>query len=535
MKTLFNSGIKLLFIGCLLGSSALVAQIKEAPKLVVGIVIDQMRYDYIYRYWEKYENKGFKRLVNEGFFCKNTNFNYAPTFTGPGHASIYTGTTPSVHGIIANNWFVSDSNKTIYCTDGKYGQMSPENMLTTTITDELRLSNNMKSKVIGISLKDRGAILPAGHTANAAYWFEGTHGNWISSAYYANKLPLWVNEFNKKEMAKKYLSQPWKTLMPIETYSESLTDDNPYEGLFKEESKSVFPHNLPEIAKISGLNLIRTTPSGNSLTKDFAIETIKSENMGKGKYPDFLTISFSSTDYIGHQYGTNSIEIEDTYLRLDKDLGELIDFLDSSLGSKNVLVFLTADHGATEAPAYLTANKIPSGFFQSDPVIYSLKKFLNAVYGDSLVLDYSNQQIFLNHKVMTQKKINSDEIQNAVADFMLPIKGIANVLTATSLKNTEFKEGTNALIQNGYSEKRSGDVLINLEPSWIEYGKTGTTHGSAYNYDTHVPLLWYGWNIKNGNSAEAVNITDIAPTLAQFLNIQNPSGCTGKMIPYLTK
>ena len=265
-------------------------------------------------FWNKYGNDGFKKLVNEGFFCKNTNYNYVPTYTGPGHAAIYTGTTPAVNGIIANDWFDSSNNKNVYCaednkvvgvgTTAKEGKRSPVNMLTSTISDELRISTNMKSKVIGIALKDRSAILPAGHAANASYWYDGSNGCFISSTYYMKELPIWVQEFNKKELPKKYLSQPWNTLLPIEQYTESLPDDNKYETLSKGETKPVFPHDLANLyPKNGGLGMIRGTPFGNTLTKDFAIETIKQENLGKSGATDFLAVSFSSPDYIGHYYG----------------------------------------------------------------------------------------------------------------------------------------------------------------------------------------------------------------------------------------
>ncbi len=285
------------------------AQITSKPKLIIGIVIDQMRYDYIYRYWDKFGNDGFKRLVNEGFFCKNTNYNFVPTYTGPGHAAIYTGTTPAVNGIISNEWYDKSTGRYLYCaqdnnvigvgTSTSEGKCSPVNMLTTTITDELRISSNMKSKVIGIALKDRSAILPAGHTANAAYWYDESTGSFITSTYYMKELPWWVQDFNKKELAKKYLNQPWTTLLPIEQYTESLPDDNQYEFKFKGETKPVFPHNMPELMKSNGgLKMLRSTPFGNSFTKDFAIEIVKNENLGKSSVTDFLAISFSSPDEI---------------------------------------------------------------------------------------------------------------------------------------------------------------------------------------------------------------------------------------------
>lgn len=516
------------------------------PKLIVGIVVDQMRYDYIYRFWDKYGNGGFKKLVNEGFFCKNTNFNYVPTYTGPGHAAIYTGTTPAVNGIIANDWYEPAKSRNIYCaednqvtgvgTTAKEGKRSPVNMLATTITDELRISSNMSSKVIGIALKDRSAILPAGHAANAAYWYDGSNGCFISSSYYMKELPQWVQEFNKKELPKKYLAQSWNTLLPIEQYTESLPDDNKYETLFKGEAKSVFPHDLPKLATANGgFGMIRTTPFGNTLTKDFAIETIKAENLGKSGATDFLAISFSSPDYIGHFYGPNSIEQEDDYLRLDKELAELVKFIELQVGKGNALVFLTADHAAPEVPSYLNDLKIPGGYVDEGRMVDSLKKHLTKNYGDSLVLSYSNQQVFLNHKVLESKKLFLQQVQEDVAAFMMKFPEVSEAITGTTMNNTQFTEGVRYLMQKGYNAKRSGDVLVNYLPSYVDYMPTGTTHGSPYSYDTHVPLLFYGWNIKQGSTTEEIFITDIAPTLAMMLNIQFPNGCTGKPIITITK
>lgn len=547
MKKIFS--LLFIFIGALISAQTAKPQAKvlpSKPKLVIGIIIDQMRYDYIYRFWNKFGNDGFKRLVNEGFFCRNTNYNYVPTYTAPGHASIYTGTTPAVHGIISNSWYVKNTGKGLYCvsdntvisvgSDSKEGKCSPINLLTTTITDELRISSNMKSKVIGIALKDRSAILPAGHTANAAYWYDGSVGSFISSTYYMKELPQWVKEFNKRELPKKYLSQTWNTILPIERYTESLADDNKYESKNKGETKAVFPHNLPELMKDNGgLDMIRETPFGNTLTKDLAIETIKSENLGKSDATDFLTISFSSPDYIGHAYGPNSVEQEDDYIRLDNELAELLKFIDTQIGKNNTLIFLTADHAAPEVPAYLTDLKIPSGYVKANQISDTLKKYLSKKYGDTLVLSFSNQQVFLNHNVIEEKKLNLQQVQENVAAFLQTIASISEVITATAISNSSFTEGSRYLMQKGFNAKRSGDILINYSPGFIDYEPTGTTHGSPYSYDTHVPLIFYGWDISHGSSSEQVYITDIAPTLAMMLNIQFPNGCTGKPISFLVK
>jgi predicted AlkP superfamily pyrophosphatase or phosphodiesterase len=531
---------------CYLSVISSFAQSPERPKLVVGIVIDQMRCDYIYRFWDKYGATGFKRLVNEGFFCRNTTYNYVPTYTAPGHAAIYTGTTPAVNGIIANDWFDATSGKNIYCvTDnsvtsvgsaGEEGKCSPVNLMTTTITDELRLATNMRSKVIGIALKDRSAVLPAGHIANAAYWFDGSNGCFISSSYYMKALPKWLIEFNKRQLPKRYLTETWKTLLPIETYTESLADDFPYETNFIGELKPVFPHNLPALmAANGGLNLIRSTPFGNDLLKDLAMETIAAENMGKSTATDFIAISFSSTDYVGHAYGPNSVELEDTYIRLDKDISELLDFINTQVGENNALVFLTADHGASQIPDYLRDLRIPAGAFNEKQLSDTLKNYLNKRYGAPLVSALINQQIYLDHKTIEAKKIALKEVQTKVAEFVQRFPNVMDAITAPTFSQVQFTDGSKALMQRGFNPKRSGDVLVNYIPGYGLYHATGTSHGSSFSYDTHVPLIFYGWNIKSGSTSEPIVIPDIAATLSMLLNLQLPSGCTGKPISAVVK
>jgi predicted AlkP superfamily pyrophosphatase or phosphodiesterase len=522
---------------------------KQKPKLVIGIVVDQMRYDYLTRFWDKYGDNGFKKLVNEGFNCKNANYNYMPTYTGPGHASIYTGTTPENHGIISNTWYNKVANNSMYCTRDYLantvgsisvnGKMSPKNMLGTTITDELKLATNNKGKVIGMSIKDRGAILPAGHKANAAYWYDGGNiGQWISSTFYMNELPKWVQKVNKTNSDDKYLNSKWETLLPIEKYTESLPDNNPYEGKFKTETAPVFPHDLPALRDSNhNYSLIKSTPYGNTILKELALAAIEGEDLGKDEFTDFLAVSFSSPDYIGHKYGPMSIEIEDTYLRLDKDLEEILNYLESNFKKEDVLVFLTADHGAVHVPQFLMDNHIPAGYFDNAKLIKNLKAHLKKEYDtDTLIMNISNYQVFLNHEYINKNNWNLAAIENAIAHFLLTQKGIAKAVTASSLKATEFNERILANTQRGFHQGRSGDILYVLESGWIPAGyPTGTTHGSPYNYDTHVPLIWYGAEIKKGQSDDFIIIPDIATTIAALLEIQPPSACTGKPIQELIK
>ncbi|GAB4135037.1 MAG: alkaline phosphatase family protein [Bacteroidia bacterium] len=522
--------------------------VPDKPALAVGIVVDQMRYDYVYRYWDKLGNDGFKRLLSQGTNCTNTNYNYMPTYTGPGHASIFTGTTPSVHGIIANNWYEREEAKVVYCAqDAKVqgvgssdeeGQRSPVRMNTTTVGDQLKLATNAKSKVIGIALKDRGAILPAGHTANAAYWFDGKTGNWITSTYYMKSLPDYVNAYNSKKVPMQLLNQDWTTLLPIDQYTESLPDNNPYEGLFKGELQPTFPHKLASLhPNNGGAGMIRTTPFGNTLTREFAQAVIIGENLGKGSSTDFLSVSFSSPDYIGHMYGPQSIEVEDCYLRLDQEIAAFLKFLDNWCGKNNVLLFLTADHGAVENPQFLNDISIPSGFFNEQAASDSLKKAFKRQFGDTLIQAWENDQIFLNRKTIAAKGLNKTEIERFAATYLMQFKGVSFCMTGTDIGIYQYNTTPHRQIQNGFNVRRSGDVCVVLQPGWIsDWGrKTGTTHGAPWSYDTHVPLYWWGWKINTGKTDASVQITDIAPSLCSMLNIQFPSGCTGTPIQGLLK
>ena len=521
-----------------------VEDLPRHPKLVVGIVVDQMRYDYINRYWNKFGNDGFKRLLNQGTNFDQTNYNYMPTYTGPGHASIFTGTTPAVHGIIGNNWYEREEGKTVYCAEDKTvkpvgsgteeGLRSPRRMLAGTIGDQLHLSNNAQSKVVGVALKDRSAIMPAGHTANAAFWYDGTSGNFISSSYYMKELPAYLQEFNKQAHPARLLQEDWNTLMPIDQYTESLADNNPYEGRFKGEDAPVFPHKLPALMEKNGkFGIIRSTPQGNVLTRLVAEAIIKGENLGKNSASDFLSVSFSSPDYIGHMYGPQSIEVEDCYLRLDLEIAAFLRFLDSWCGKNNTLVFLTADHGAVENPQFLNDVGIPSGFFNDKVMMDSLKLALKKKFADSLVLAYENEQIFLDRQRMERKGIDKRAVEDFCAAYLMKFKGVAHVMTAHQMAMSEFIATPRREVQKGYNFRRSGDVCVLLQPGWVgDWDRvTGTTHGAPWSYDTHVPLIFWGWKVRPVVSDIPVEITDISPTVCTMLGVQFPHGCTGKTIP----
>lgn len=514
------------------------------PKLVIGIVVDQMRHDYLYRFADKFGDGGFKRMLSEGFECRNTHYEYVPTYTGPGHAAIYTGTTPHYNGIIGNDWYDRASGSSVYVTgdaavaavgsNSKAGKMSPKWLLSTTITDELRLSNNKQSKVIGVCIKDRGSILPAGHIPSAAYWFDGSTGTWITSTYYAAELPKWVKRFNDKKLCDSYLSQPWTTTYPIEQYTIGLPNGSPYRQSYKGEKVNQFPHDLPAIKKVVGNELIRSTPFGNSYTVDFALEALAQEQLGKDGITDFLAVSFSSTDYVGHQFGINSIELQDTYIKLDKDLARLFHYVDSAVDMDNTLIFLTADHAAAQTPAQMLSLNIPAGVFNSDSLKDKLNAFLSKHFGDGQwMLHYANQQFWLNNKLIEDKKAHREELIELSIAFLKKMNGVQEVYATAELSKSNSANGMIDRLLRGFSPLRSGDIALVFQPGWFDapYAKDGgTTHGTGYAYDTHVPLLWMGWKIQPGSTSRLVGITDIAATLSDLLHISRPNACVGNPI-----
>lgn len=534
----------LFFLAMILGILGF-AQNLQRPKLVVGIVIDQMRWDYLYRYYDRYAANGaFKRLLNQGFSCENTLIPYAPTVTACGHSCIYTGSVPAINGITGNIWWDYQKNIQMYCTDDRsvktvgsassLGEMSPKNLLVTTVCDELRLATNFHSKVIGIALKDRGGILPAGHSANAAYWYDNTNGNWITSSYYMKELPNWVKSFNDQKWVDKYYQQEWNTLFPVNTYTQSTEDAKSYEA--KVFGANTFPYDLK---RFTGKNygIIESTPYGNSLTAEFAKAAIINEKLGSGDATDFLAVSFSSPDYIGHAFGPNSIEEEDNYLRLDKELADLMDFLDTKIGKDQYLLFLSADHGVAHVPGFLKEHNIPAGSSDLSGMSDWLNTILKDKYGkDNLVIGIYSLQVCLNHAAIDSAHLDLNDIKKTAINFLSSQPMVSRVFDITNISGTTLNEKIKSMLTNGYYPLRSGDVQIILLPQWLEnFSAGGTTHGVWNPYDSHIPLLWYGWGVRQGKLNRETNMTDIAPTIAAMLHIQMPSGCVGKVIPEVMK
>ncbi|MBK6276579.1 MAG: alkaline phosphatase family protein [Saprospirales bacterium] len=513
------------------------------PKLIVGIVVDQMRWDFLYRYYDRYSKGGFKRLMNDGFNCENTFIPYTPTVTAAGHTCIYTGSVPAIHGIVGNGWYDYTEKREMYCSEDKSvqtvgatndnGKMSPKNMLTTTICDELKLATNFRSKVIGVAIKDRGAILPAGHSADAAYWYDSKTGSFISSTYYFNELPKWTQDFNASNKTNSYYEKNWNTLYPINTYLQSDVDTNNYESTVLGDNQKGFPYDLKRFIDKKDFGKIRSTPYGNSLTFDFAKAALINEQLGKDSITDFLAVSFSSTDYIGHAFGPNSVEIEDTYLRLDKDLEAFLIFLDNQVGKNNYTLFLSADHGVAHVPGFLAKHKIPNGGVVGSESEKKLNAYLKEKFSvDSLCLGSGNYQFYLNHNLIEEKKLDYDDILKHTISFLQKINGVDRALEYADLQEAMLPKALKEQFINGYYPSRSGDVLVILKPGYIddEYDSKGTTHGIWNPYDAHIPLLFFGNGIAKGKEYNKTYMSDIAPTLASLLHIQMPSGCIGNVV-----
>lgn len=528
-------------------SLSISAQSLQRPKLVVGIVIDQMRWDYLYRYYDRYaETGGFKRLMNQGFSCENTFIPYSPTVTACGHACIYTGSVPSINGITGNFWWDYDQNKSVYCTEDSSvntvgsntnaGSESPKNLLTTTIGDELKLATNFQSKVVGIALKDRSSILPAGHSANSAYWFDPKAGVWITSDFYMKSLPEWVKKFNSKQMIDSFYNSGWNTLFPLNTYTQSTPDENAYEGKPFGATAKGFPYNLKSNLG-NNYNTVLATPFGNTLTAEFAKQAIVNEQLGSDAITDLLAVSFSSPDYIGHAFGPNSIEEEDNYLRLDKELGDFFNFLDSKIGKDQYIVFLSADHGVAHVPSFAREHKIPAGSMDFLTLAHKMDAGLKEKFGkENLILNIANYQVSLNIPLIDSSSLKVIDIKNWVINYLSKQNGIDRVIDMDDFNKVPLNSKVKEMLTNGYNPARSGQIQMILQPQWIEgFGNGGTTHGVWNPYDSHIPLLWYGWGIKQGKTNRELYMTDIAPTLAALLHIQMPSGNVGKVIPEIFK
>lgn len=522
----------------------------EKPKLVIGIVVEQLRYDQLEKLRDRFGESGIRLLLNEGTYYKNASYDYMLTQSAPGHATIATGTEPSLHGITSDSWYLLLKNEMVYCTQdknvnpvgGSYesGMHSPVNLLSSTFSDELALASNGKAKIFSVGIRESSSILSGGHSANDAFWYDNNTGTWMSSTWYCDSLPGWVNDFNALKLSESYLNNPWAKLKDASAYTDCLPDSNKFESGFN--GQNWFPYDLRKMSSKGLLNskrdysLLRETPFGNSFTTDFAIRLLQEENLGKDDNTDFLSISFSSTDYIGHRFGPSSVEAADAILRLDEDIARLLKFLNDSIGKRNVLVYFTAAHGVSEIPAILEKNRIPTGYFKQNQALQLLKSYLNAVYGQGdWVKGYFEKQIFLNRVLIEDARIPLEEIQKKVARFLVQFSGVASAYPYSAFEANDFGNGHLKRIVNNFTPQRSGDVIITLTPGWVEKNDYVTDHNSPYEYDSHVPLIWYGWAVNRATVMRKVNITDIAATLSSLCKVPYPNACTGEPLGELMR
>jgi predicted AlkP superfamily pyrophosphatase or phosphodiesterase len=517
-------------------------QFNKPPKLVVGIVIEEMRYEMLLRYWDSFGENGFKKIINQGAFCTQTHHNYLITQNGVGQASIVTGTYPYHHGIIADSWCNRLTGEIVNCADESTmnlisgeitkGNYTPKNIMSSTLGDELKLATNDSSKVISVSLNPVSSVMSGGRLADYAFWFNNSDGGWITGDYYNNFLPTWVEQFNAKGFQSIYMKKNWASMYSLaDNYKYSLPDDSDFEIGFR-NYRYTFPYDLAHLKNRSGnFKYLKYTPFGNTYTKDFAVSAVVNEELGKDNFTDFLAISFSATNYSGELFGPRSVEMEDLFLRLDKDIEHLISFLDDEVGLENTLIYLTSDRGVSDVPEYLISKKQNAGVFDGNKAINLLNSYLSILYQEGVwVKYYYSRQLYLNQQLIDETGVDLSEIQNKVADFMVQFTGVANALPATTINSTNFESGINQKIQNTFHQKRSGDVILNLEPGWIEKNGYVTKSGSGYEYDTHVPLIWYGWRVKTKRIDEPTEIIDIAPTISWILKITSPNASVGNPI-----
>ncbi|MCU0462367.1 MAG: alkaline phosphatase family protein [Bacteroidales bacterium] len=538
---LFFSAI-LLLNGSLASQGAYIPP--DKPLLVVGIVVEQLRYDQIERFRSRFGENGIRKLLNEGTFFQNASFQYMLTQSAPGHATIATGAEPSYHGITSDSWYVPLRNEQVYCTRDinvnpaggsiEAGLHSPVNLQASTFSDELELSSCGKSKVFAVGMKEHSAILSAGHAADGVYWYDNLSGNWISSTYYTDSLPPWANDYNAMKYSETFLNNPWLPAREQKDYFDCVADTNPYEAGFN--GQNYFPYDLKKLSskgkdgKARDFSILRETPFANTFTTGLARKIIEMEGLGKDDITDFIAICYTATDYIGHRFGPSSCEMADAILRLDKDIEDLLKYLNDNIGKKNILVYFTSAHGISEVPAILENMRVPSGYFRQDQALSLLKSYLKALYGDGdWVKGYSEKQFYLNRTLIEDAKIPLEEIQKKVARFLIQFSGVSSAYPYYAFEANDFGNGNLKKIINNFSPQRSGDVIVALNPGWVEReGIYVTNHNSPYECDSHVPLIWYGWSVSRATVTRKVNMADIAATLSSLCKVPYPNACTGE-------
>lgn len=546
--------------------SALAIAGSKQPKLILQITVDQLRGDLPTRYYDRLGKGGFKYLWDKGVVYSDAHHPHANTETIVGHATLATGAYPSIHGMVGNLWFDRDAGHTVYnIEDANYRLLtqgadvddsteidptqraarsegrSPNAILSTTFSDELKANSGGKSKVFGVSVKDRGAVSLAGH-AGKAFWFSKANGEFVTSTYYYDHYPQWVTNWNQKKLAQQYAGKSWNLLNEQVQYTFGDSDDRPWEADLAGFGR-VFPHPYGKGDSKYFTTLLTISPAGDALTLDFAKTLLQAEQLGKGKHTDYLSISFSSTDYVGHIFGPSSLEAEDNILQLDRKLAELFKFVDKEVGLKNTLIVLSADHGGPDTPGYLKQLNIPSGYVNPDSwdksaAISRIKKQFNIK--SKLIEKFENPYLYLSTAIIHDKGINKEKLEAEIAKEISTFEGVSQAISSTALKKNSLPDTyINRSVRNNFHPKRSGDIHIVFKPNWFINGFDGltvaATHGSPWNYDTYVPIVFAGAGIKAKHVARRVHTVDIAPTLSNFIKIRPPSGSVGQVLTEVTQ
>ena len=499
------------------------------PKLVVAIVVDQLRGDYLERFQDQFTTNGFRLLMERGAFLSAAHYDYHPTYTAPGHATILSGAPPSVHGIIGNSWFDKRARRGRYCVEdttvagvgvgGASGQRSPRNFIGSNLADQMRL--HFRSRVVGVSMKDRGAILPAGRKPLGAYWYDAKSGKFVTSTYYHQKLPDWVEAFNQRGRSRELEKQVWERLLPESDYVWG--DETEGEGMLGRERKPTFPHQVA--------GSLTTSPFANQLLVEFAMAALEGERLGDSDRPDLLCVSFSANDYVGHRFGPHSQEVQDITMRLDRQLNDFFTTLDQRIGLEHVIIQLTADHGVAPNPEFATAQGLDGGRIKESELMLNLLTELSEQFGPGryfLSPKFNGGALFFDHEELRKRNLSETELVSSIRDWALDDGRFHAVYSRGQLLEGRAPGRIGQLILNGYHGERSGDVILVTKPFLIASGSsTGTTHGSPWSYDTHVPVLFYGAPFRPGRHPGHFGITDIAPTLAAALRITPPAGSTG--------
>ncbi|MCY1719836.1 alkaline phosphatase family protein [Prolixibacteraceae bacterium Z1-6] len=518
-------------------------QNNKSPKVVVGIVVENMRPDYIQRFWDKFQPGGFKKIYNEGAVCSNVKLTLHSQNYASGTATLFTGVHPAIHGIVDKNWYDRLRKNEIECTGDDYymtvgadteaGNASPKNLLSSTITDNLKILTQGKAKVFSVGLNRESAIFAAGHAADAAYWFDVNSGRMISSSFYVSTFPDWVRLFNSENYADKYSHRTWTTLLPETSYEECLRDDYILErGYFNEYN--TFPHAINKyIKRTNDFRPYKTTPSANMMIKDFTLRMMENENIGDDDVTDFVTAIFSSMDYENGSFGPASLEMMDSYLYLDQYIGELISSVEKKYGKENVLFFLTANTSASYPVEYLKDEfNLSIDYFNVESAIALLTSYLNITYGEKEWIEhYSDLQLYLDHTIIEKSdNVTLNELRDVTSNFINQFEGVQVSMPAYQLEQGSSANGMLEPIYKTYFKNRSGDLLFNLKEGWQPGYKFKRVN---YTDQSRIPLVFFGNNIKAQTISGRHNAADLVPTLSEMLQIPVPDKCQGKIIEEL--